>query len=163
MRYTAQVLHTAHTTRLYKCCTQLIQLNKHSAMKKEESYILKGQHRWQPSSLTAVLMWFFSTEQQVHPHWHHCCCSHCLRWQWERHYCVQNSNINSHKGEGNNVRVVKNEGPVSCQLRDMYLYDTYIVVVVVGVVAAELVVWESVLTYSTKKGFTYKSCEWRSW
>jgi len=41
----------------------------------------------------------------------------------------------------------------------MYLYDTYIVVVVVDVVAAELVVQESVLTYSIKRGFTYESCE----
>jgi hypothetical protein len=56
----------------------------------------------------------------------------------------------------------KNEGSVSCQLWDTYLYDTYIVVVV-DVVAAELVIQESVLTYSIKKGFTYKSCEWRSW
>jgi len=43
----------------------------------------------------------------------------------------------------------------------MYLYNTYIVVVVV--VAAELVIQESVLTYSIKKGFTYKRCQWRSW
>ncbi len=40
----------------------------------------------------------------------------------------------------------------------MYLYNTYIVVVV-DVVAAELVVQKSVLTYSIKKDFTYKSCE----
>ncbi len=70
--------------------------------------------------------------------------------------------ISSHKSEGDNIHIVKNEGPVSCQLQDTYLYDTYIVVVV-DVVAAELVVWESVLTYSIKKDFTYKSCEWRSW
>jgi hypothetical protein len=42
------------------------------------------------------------------------------------------------------------------------LYDTYMMIVVV-VVAAELVVWESVLTYSIKKDFTYKRCWWRSW
>jgi len=71
-------------------------------------------------------------------------------------------NINTHKNKNDNICVVKNEGPVSCQLQDTYLYDTYIVVVV-DVVAAELVVWESVLTYSIKKDFTYKSCEWRSW
>ncbi len=40
----------------------------------------------------------------------------------------------------------------------MYLYNIYIVVVV-DVVAAELVIQESVLTYSIKKGFTYKSYE----
>ena len=39
---------------------------------------------------------------------------------------------------------------MSCQLRDTYLYDTYIVVVV-GVVAAELVVQESVLAYQPRK------------
>ncbi len=70
--------------------------------------------------------------------------------------------ISSCKGEGNNIYIVKNKSPVSCQLQDMYLYDTYIVVVV-DVVTAELVIQESVLTYSIKKGFTYKSCEWRSW
>ncbi len=70
--------------------------------------------------------------------------------------------ISSCKSESDNICIVKNENPVSCQLQNMYLYDTYIVVVV-DVVAAELVVWESVLTYSIKRGFTYKSCEWRSW
>jgi len=39
---------------------------------------------------------------------------------------------------------------VSCQLQDLYLYNTYIVVVV-DVVAAELVVQESVLTYQSRK------------
>ncbi len=70
--------------------------------------------------------------------------------------------INSHKSESDNICIVKNENSVSCQLQDTYLYNTYIVVVV-DVVAAALVVQESVLTYSIKKGFTYKSCEWRSW
>ncbi len=71
-------------------------------------------------------------------------------------------NINTHKSEGDNIHIVKNEGSVSCQLWDTYLYDTYIVVVV-DVVAAELVIQESVLTYLIKKDFTYKSYEWRSW
>jgi len=70
--------------------------------------------------------------------------------------------ISSHKNKSGNVHIVKNKGSVSCQLWDTYLYNTYIVVVV-DVVAAELVIQESVLTYSIKKGFTYKSCEWRSW
>jgi len=39
---------------------------------------------------------------------------------------------------------------VSCQLQDTYSYDTYIVVVV-GVVATELVIQESVLTYQSRK------------
>jgi len=45
----------------------------------------------------------------------------------------------SHKNEGGKVCIIKNEDSVSCQLQDTYLYNTYIVVVVV-VVAAELVV-----------------------
>ena len=71
--------------------------------------------------------------------------------------------ISSCKSKDSNIHIVKNENSVSCQLWDTYLYNIYIVVVVVDVVAAELVVQESVLTYSIKKGFTYKSCEWRSW
>ncbi len=71
-------------------------------------------------------------------------------------------NINTHKSKNNNVHIVKDEGSVSCQLQDMYLYNIYIVVVV-DIVAAELVIWESVLTYSIKKDFTYESYEWRSW
>ncbi len=94
MRHTAQMLHTAHTTRLYKCCTQLIWLSKHSAKKKEELYVFKRQHRWW-LSLSATLMWFVLTEQQAHPHWH-CCCSHCLRWQWECHCCIWNSKQRGH-------------------------------------------------------------------
>jgi len=43
------------------------------------------------------------------------------------------------KNEGNNVSVIQNEGSTSCQLRDTYLYNTYMMIVVV-VVAAELVV-----------------------
>jgi len=67
----------------------------------------------------------------------------------------------SHKNENDNICIIKNKGFVSCQLWDMYLYNIYIVVVVV--VAAELVIWESVLIYLIKKGFTYKRCQWRSW
>jgi len=96
MRHTAQMSHTAHMTRLYKCHTQLIQLDKHSVKKKEELYIPKGQHRWWSPSLTVMSAQFFLTEQQAHPHWHHCCCSHHSRWQWERHCCVQNSDMHDH-------------------------------------------------------------------
>ncbi len=81
-------------TRLYKCRTQSVQLNKHSAKKKEELYVLKRWHRWWPPSLT-TLMWSFLTEQQAHSHWH-CCHSHHLRWQWERHCCIQNSKQRGH-------------------------------------------------------------------
>jgi len=70
--------------------------------------------------------------------------------------------INSHKGENSNIYIIKNENSVSCQLWDTYLYNTYIVVVVV-VAAAELVIQESVLTYSIKRDFSYKRCWWRSW
>ncbi len=50
-------------------------------------------------------------------------------------------NISVHKNKSNNVSVVQNEGSTSCQLRDTYLYNTYMmIVVVVVVVAAELVV-----------------------
>ena len=70
------------------------------------------------------------------------------------------------KSESDDISIIQNEGPTSCQLRNTYLYDTYmmvIVVVIVVIVVAELVVQESVLKYSIKKGFTYKSCWWRSW
>ncbi len=89
MRHTAQVLHTAHTARLYKCCTQLIWLSKHSIKKKEELYVFKSWYRWWSFLLTASV-WFALTEQHAYPHWH-CHCSHCSRWQWEHHCCVQNS------------------------------------------------------------------------
>jgi len=44
------------------------------------------------------------------------------------------------KSESDNVSVIQNEGSTSCQLRDTYLYNTYMMIVVVVVVAAELVV-----------------------
>jgi len=43
------------------------------------------------------------------------------------------------KGESNNVSIIQDKSSISCQLRDTYLYDTYIMIVVV-VVAAELVI-----------------------
>ncbi len=48
--------------------------------------------------------------------------------------------INIHKNKSSNISIVQNEGFTSCQLRDTYLYDTYIIIVVVVVVAAKLVV-----------------------
>ncbi len=64
------------------------------------------------------------------------------------------------KNKNSKMSVIQNKSSTSCQLRDTYLYNTYmmIVVVVVVVVAAELVVQESVSAYSIKKGFTYKRC-----
>jgi len=63
--------------------------------------------------------------------------------------------ISVHKNKNSNVSVVQDKNPTSCQLRDTYSYDTYMMIVVV-VVAAELVIQESVLKYSIKKDFTYK-------
>jgi len=71
-------------------------------------------------------------------------------------------NISICKSKSNNRSVVQDKSSISCQLRDTYLYDTYMLIVVV-VVAAELVIWESVLKYSIKKDFTYKRWWWRSW
>ncbi len=43
------------------------------------------------------------------------------------------------KNESSNISVVQDKSSISCQLRDTYLYDTYMMIVVV-VVAAELVI-----------------------
>ncbi len=48
-------------------------------------------------------------------------------------------NINVHKSESSNISVVQDKSSTSCQLRDAYLYDTYMMIVVV-VVAAVLVI-----------------------
>ncbi len=44
------------------------------------------------------------------------------------------------KNKNNNISVIQNEGLTSCQLRDTCLYNTYMMIVVVVVVAVELVV-----------------------
>jgi len=67
--------------------------------------------------------------------------------------------INVHKNENSNVSIVQNENFISCQLKDIYLYNTYMIIVVVVVVAAELVIQESVLTYLIKKDFMYERCQ----
>ncbi len=64
-------------------------------------------------------------------------------------------NTNVCKNKSNNVSIIQDKSPISCQLRDTYLYDIYMIIIVV-VVAAVLVVQESVLKYSIKKDFTYK-------
>ena len=64
--------------------------------------------------------------------------------------------ISIHKSKSNNVDIIQNESFTSCQLRDTYLYNTYMIIVVVVVVAAELVIQESVLKYLIKRDFTYK-------
>ncbi len=42
--------------------------------------------------------------------------------------------------ENNNISVVQDKSSTSCQLWDTYLYDTYMMIVVDVVVAAELVI-----------------------
>ena len=66
--------------------------------------------------------------------------------------------IDINKNESSNISVIQNESSISCQLRDTYLYNTYMmmIVVVVTVVVVKLVVQESVLKYSIKKDFTYE-------
>jgi len=44
------------------------------------------------------------------------------------------------KDKSSNVSIIQNESFTSFQLRDTYLYNTYMMIVVVVVVAAELVV-----------------------
>jgi len=46
--------------------------------------------------------------------------------------------ISIHKNNSSNISVVQDKSSISCQLRDTYLYNTYMIIVVV-VVAAELV------------------------
>ncbi len=85
--------------------------------------------------------------------------------QSENDHCLREVNISSklllineenridisiHKNESNNISIVQNESSTSCQLRDTYLYNTYMMIVVVVVVAVELVIQESVLTYLLK-------------
>jgi len=48
-------------------------------------------------------------------------------------------NISIYKNKNSNVSVVQNKSSISCQLKDTYLYNTYMMIVVV-VVAAELVI-----------------------
>ena len=47
--------------------------------------------------------------------------------------------ISVHKSESDNISVIQDKSSTSCQLKDTYLYDTYIIIVVV-VVAAALVI-----------------------
>lgn len=61
--------------------------------------------------------------------------------------------ISVHTDESGDISVVQDKGPTSCQLRDTYSYDTYMMVVVDVVVAAELVVRESVLECANQGRF----------
>jgi len=90
--------------------------------------------------------------------------------QSENNHCLRKVNIQSelllinlknridisvHKSENSDISVIQDKSSISCQLKDTYLYDTYMMIVVV-VVAAAFVIWESVLKYLIKKDFTYK-------
>jgi len=61
--------------------------------------------------------------------------------------------INVHKNKDSNISVVQDESSISCQLKDTYLYDTYMMMIVIVVVAAELVIQESVLKCVNQKRF----------
>ncbi len=61
--------------------------------------------------------------------------------------------INICKNKSDNISVVQNKGPTSCQLRDTCSYNTYMMIVVVVVVAAELVIQESVLNILNQERF----------
>ncbi len=55
--------------------------------------------------------------------------------------------------KSNNISVVQDKSSTSCQLWDTYLYDIYIMIVVDVVVAAELVIQESVLKCVNQERF----------
>jgi len=55
--------------------------------------------------------------------------------------------------KSNNVSVVQDKSFTSCQLWDTYLYDTYMMIVVDVVVAAELVIQQSVLKCVNQERF----------
>ena len=61
--------------------------------------------------------------------------------------------ISVYKNKSDNISVVQDKNPTSCQLWDTYLYDTYMMIVVNVVVAAELVIQESVLKCVNQKRF----------
>ena len=61
--------------------------------------------------------------------------------------------ISVHTDDSDDVSVVQDKSPTSCQLQDTYLYDTYMMIVVDVVIAAELVVQESVLKCVNQKRF----------
>ncbi len=55
--------------------------------------------------------------------------------------------------ESSNISVVQDKNSISCQLWDTCLYNIYIIIVVDVVVAAELVLQESVLKCVNQKRF----------
>ncbi len=54
-------------------------------------------------------------------------------------------NISVCKSESNNISIVQDKSSISCQLWDIYLYNTYMMMIVVVVVAFKFIIQESVL------------------
>ena len=61
--------------------------------------------------------------------------------------------ISVHTSENSNVSIIQDKNSTSCQLWDTYLYDIYMMIVIDVVVAAELVIQESVLKCVNQKRF----------
>ncbi len=55
--------------------------------------------------------------------------------------------ISIHTSKSNKISIVQDKSSISCQLWDTYLYNIYMMIIVDVVVAAELVVQESVLKF----------------
>jgi len=65
--------------------------------------------------------------------------------------------------KSNNVSVVQNKNSTSCELWDTYLYDTYMMIVVVVVLLLSLSYKSQCWNVLIKRDFTYKRWEWRCW
>ncbi len=65
--------------------------------------------------------------------------------------------------KNNDVSVVQDKNPTSCQLWDTYLYDTYMIIVVDVVLLLSLSYKSQCWNVSIKRDFTYKKWRWRSW
>jgi len=61
--------------------------------------------------------------------------------------------ISVHTDKNSNISIVQDKNSTSCQLWDTYLYDIYMMIVIDVVVAAELVIQESVLKCVNQKRF----------
>jgi hypothetical protein len=83
---------------------------------------------------------------------------HCLRKVsiWSKLLLINLENridINICTDKSSNISIVQDKNSTCCQLQDTYLYDIYIMIVVDVVVAAELVVQESVLKCVNQERF----------
>ena len=61
--------------------------------------------------------------------------------------------ISVHTDKNSNISFVQDKNSTSCQLWDTYLYDIYMMIVIDVVVAAELVIQESVLKCVNQRRF----------